>query len=157
MPVQLHASSGWISVLSTFETEIAPNGALGVDVAVGGFGVLVGGTSEKGVFVGIDVHVGGGVLLGVSSSVGLAVQVGCNWMGPEVRVGEASIRPPGGKILRFELGKIKTIAKYTPMHAVMTSTRIESISQTPMLEPPDDCLDGFPSKLNSSLIDIAPL
>ena len=70
-------------VLSTWE-DVAPNGAFGVLV---GLGVLVGGTSENGVFVKKGVNVGRGVLLGVDSMVGLAVHVACNCKGVIVAVG----------------------------------------------------------------------
>jgi hypothetical protein len=55
------------------------------------------------------VKVGRGVLLGVRTSVGLAVQVGWSWMGVTVRVGIRDC-PPGGKKLNDEPGlkKIKT-------------------------------------------------
>lgn len=72
IPAQLHARSGWISVLSTFLMEVAVKGALGVLV---GLGVRVGGTSENGVSVNMGVNVGRAVLVGVISSVGLAVHV----------------------------------------------------------------------------------
>ena len=69
-PAQLHASSGWITVLSTWVNDPL-NGALAfVGVALGR-AVLVGGTSENGVFVGNGVMVGRGVLLGVTCRVGL--------------------------------------------------------------------------------------
>ena len=67
-----------MSVLSTVVTD-ALNGALGVRVGVGGFGVLVGGTSENDVLVGIEVDVGRGVSLGVNARVGLAVHVGSSF------------------------------------------------------------------------------
>ena len=70
-------------MLSTCE-EVAPNGALGVFV---GRTVLVGGTSEKGVFVKNGVNVGRGVLLGVNASVGLGVQVAAKPIGVTVSVG----------------------------------------------------------------------
>src|SRR5512138_1951405 len=92
MPAQLQASSGWITVLSTCWV-VALNGALGVAVAVGGFKVRVGGTSEKGVLVKKGVKVGRGVLLGVRTSVGLAVQVGSIWRGVTVSVG-GWLNPP---------------------------------------------------------------
>ena len=60
------------------------NGALGVGL---GFGVLVGGTSENGVFVGNGVMVGRGVSLGVTAIVGLGVHVGCICNGVTVNVG----------------------------------------------------------------------
>src|SRR5512138_3749136 len=71
IPAQLHARSGWMIVLCTWVND-PPNGALGVGL---GLAVLVGGTSENGVFVGNGVIVGRGVSLGVTSSVGLGVQV----------------------------------------------------------------------------------
>ena len=43
-----------------------------------GLDVLVGGTSEKGVFVKKGVNVGLGVLLAVKARVGLGVHVACN-------------------------------------------------------------------------------
>lgn len=62
-------------MLSTCEVE-ALNGAFGVLVGVGGFGVRVGGKSETGVSVANGVNVGRGVFVDVNSSVGLAVHVG---------------------------------------------------------------------------------
>ena len=50
-------------------------------------GVLVGGTSENGVFVGTGVHVGGGVLVGVIASVGVGVQVASSCKSVGVAVG----------------------------------------------------------------------
>lgn len=84
-PAQLQASSGWITVLSTWVND-PPNGALGVGL---GLGVLVGGTSENDVLVGKGVNVGRGVSLGVTCSVGLAVQVGWSCNGVTVNEGTA--------------------------------------------------------------------
>jgi len=137
--------------LSTCE-EVAPKGARGVFV---GLAVFVGGTSEKGVFVKKGVNVGRGVLLGVNSSVGLGVHVAANPSGVTVAVGIWEPRPPGGKILKLEPGLRKTNTKYAPTQAVAINTSIESISHVCMGAP---CgLDGFPSKLKSSFIYVAPL
>src|SRR5215207_2307139 len=95
-------------VLSTCAGVPAVNGALGVLV---GLAVLVGGTSEKGVLVKNGVKVGRGVLLGVSSSVALGVQVACSPSGVTVAVGVLGPNPPGGKILKGELGVIKIYTK----------------------------------------------
>src|SRR5512134_3951323 len=65
IPAQLHASSGWMIVLSTCEND-PPNGARGVGL---GRSVFVGGTSENDVADGGGVKVGRGVLLGVAASV----------------------------------------------------------------------------------------
>src|SRR5574342_667599 len=112
-------------VLSTCAGEPALKGAFGVLV---GLAVFVGGTSENGVLVKNGVNVGRGVSLGVNCNVGLAVHVGCNWKGVAVGVGVFGPSPPGGKILKGELGVIKIYTKYTAMQAVMNSTRRESMS-----------------------------
>src|SRR5215207_2169353 len=122
---------------------MAVNGALGVGVADGGRTVRVGGTSEKGVFVKNGVKVGRGVLLGVNSSVGLAVHVAWSWMGVTVSVASCSPRPPGGRILNEDCGLIKIHAKYPAMQAVRTNTSMESISQSCMELP--RARDCFPS------------
>jgi hypothetical protein len=74
--------------------------------------VRVGGTSENGVSVKMGVNVGRGVLVGVISSVGLAVHVGCNLMGAGVSVGGFAAKrlPPGGNTFNDESGykKINT-------------------------------------------------
>ena len=59
-------------VLSIYLT-VAENGALGVAVGVG---VLVGGTSEKGVAEGSSVKVGTRVGVSVTFCEGVAVHVG---------------------------------------------------------------------------------
>jgi hypothetical protein len=59
--------------------------------------------------VGKGVIVGRGVLLGVTSSVGLEVHVGCNWIGVTVTVGGSFL--PGGRKLYGEAGSIKISAK----------------------------------------------
>lgn len=145
-----------MSVLSTVVTD-ALNGALGVRVGVGGFGVLVGGTSENDVLVGMGVMVARGVSLGVTARVGLAVQVGSSFMGVDVDVGRGSLNnpPPGGMGLREEAGLIKINAKYPTMQAVRIKTRIESISHIGMEAP--EPLDCVPSKSKSSLIYVTPL
>ena len=97
-------------VLSTCVKEPL-NGALGVGL---GRGVLVGGTSENDVFVGIGVNVGRGVSLGVAGMVGLAVQVGWSCNGVTVNEGTAlpnSPPPPGGRRFREEAGLINTSPK----------------------------------------------
>jgi hypothetical protein len=96
-------------VLSTLVTEMALKGARGVGVEVGGRIVRVGGTREKGVLVKNGVKVGRGVLLGVRTSVGLAVQVGWSWIGVTVCVGRRNC-PPGGRRLNEDPGlkKMKT-------------------------------------------------
>jgi len=113
-------------VLSTCCTE-AVKGALGVLV---GFGVRVGGTSEKGVSVKIGVQVGGGVRVGVISKVGLAVQVGSSLIGAGVFVGVLANRPDfGGKTFNDEFGSKNMIAKYPEIHTVITNTAIVRMSQ----------------------------
>jgi len=111
-------------------------GALGVLV---GFGVRVGGTSEKGVSVNNGVHVGRGVLVAVISRVGLAVHVGTSVAGAGVAVGTLGTNkpPPGGKIFKDEFGLMKINAKYPAMHVVMSSATIERMSHICMggLEP----------------------
>src|SRR3989304_6035979 len=120
IPAQLQARSGWMIVLSTCVGRLALNGAFGVGL---GFGVLVGGTSEKGVFVKNGVNVGRGVSLGVSSSVGLAVHVAWSCNAVTVTVGVLGPLPPGGKILKGEAGLMKINTKYAAMQVEMISTR----------------------------------
>src|SRR5512134_2693051 len=86
--------------------------ALGfVGVALG-CGVLVGGTSENSVLVGMGVIVGRGVSVAVSSRVGLAVHVAWSCSGVTVKVGGGlpNSPPPGGRIFREEAGFTKMIA-----------------------------------------------
>ena len=102
-----------------------------------GFGVRVGGTSEKGVSVKIGVQVGRGVVVGVISNVGLAVHVASSLIGAGVLVGVLANLPVGGKIFMDEFGLMKINKKYPAAHMVNTSIAIERISQVSN----DDC--GF--------------
>jgi len=120
-------------VLSTC-CDDALKGALGVAL---GFGVRVGGTSEKGVSVKIGVHVGRGVVVGVISNVGLAVHVASSLIGSGVFVGVLAYLPVGGRIFMEEFGLMKITKKYPAAHTVNTSIAIERISQVSN----DDC--GF--------------
>ena len=95
-------------MLSWSEIEAALKAALGVLV---GFGVLVGGTNENGVFVETSVKVGRGVLVGVMTSVGLGVQVASSCRGVGDNVGVFGPSAPGDRIFREESGLIKISAK----------------------------------------------
>jgi hypothetical protein len=154
MPAQLQASSGWINVLSIC-CVVALNGSFGVRVGVGGRGVRVGGTSDTGVFVKKGVKVGRGVLLGVNSRVGLAVHVGSNCSAVTVAVGTLGPNPPGGSGFKLESGLMKIQAKKTTRQTVRINTVMERISNT-CIPPPLRGAAGLPSKLKSSLIEIAP-
>ena len=78
-----------------------------------GLGVRVGGTSENGVSVNSGVHVGRGVLVAVTSRVGLGVHVGTRVAGAGVAVGGCTENnpPPGGRIFNDEFGSKKISAK----------------------------------------------
>ena len=67
------------------------NGARGVGL---GRAVRVGGTSENDVGEGSRVNVGRGVLVAVSSNVGLGVHVDCNCSGVTVNVGIGFAKGP---------------------------------------------------------------
>lgn len=117
-------------VLSTCVKDPLKGALAFVGVALGR-GVLVGGTREKEVFVGIGVMVGRGVSVGVSSRVGLGVHVGWSCKGVTVNVGGGlpNNPPPGGKIFSEEAGFTKIIAKYPTRQTVRIKTRIDRISQ----------------------------
>jgi len=138
-------------VLLTAVTEDALNCVSGVFV---GLGVSVGGTRKKGVFVSNGVKVGRGVLLGVTSSVELAVQVAADCMGGTVKITDP--RETGGNKLKDEFGLTKINKKYKPMQAVITSTRIESISHISNRALCESAF-CFPSKSKLSSIQFIPL
>ena len=118
--------------------------------------MLVTAVTEDALNVALGVLVGLYVLVGVTSGVGLAVRVAGGGRGVTVKVEVTGPRESGGNGLNDEWGLTKINRKYKPMEAVITSTRIESISHDSNGAPCGAAF-RFLSKSKLSSIQFTPL